>query len=66
MDSYDIWKTTPPERETSKCICCACKEELYPDEEYWELDGEIYCESCADNWLSSQRSWVTEEMAYGN
>ena len=64
---YDKWKITPPERRrSSKCICCICKEELFPDEEYYELEGDIYCEDCADNWLKQQRNWVTEDMAYGD
>lgn len=66
MDKYDLWKTTPPEGRSSNCICCQCKKELVPDDEYYELDDEIYCGDCADDWLDGQRNWVTEDMAYGD
>lgn len=66
MDSYDLWKTTPPERKATKCKCKFCGEELYPDDEYWELDEEILCESCAEEWLEGHKNWVTEDMAYGD
>lgn len=65
MDPYDLWKTTPPEPKESKCICSMCKDELIPDDDYYELDDEIYCESCAKEWLEEHRSYVTEDMAYG-
>lgn len=50
----------------SKCVCAVCKEMLYPDDEYYEIDDRIMCENCADEWLSSQKNWVTEDMAYGD
>lgn len=65
MDSYDIWKTTSPEPKESKCKCYVCKEELLPDDEYFEIEGDIYCEICAERWLEGQKNWVTEDMAYG-
>lgn len=60
----DRYLTTPPEPEESQCICCSCKEPLYPDEEYYELDDEIYCEYCAEKWLEGHRNWVTDWMAF--
>lgn len=62
---YDEWKTTPPERPESQCKCKYCGEELFEDEEYWELDGEILCERCADEWLEGHKNWVTEHMVRG-
>lgn len=49
----------------SKCVCAICKEMLYPDDEYYEIEDTIMCEGCADDWLKCQKNWVTEEMAYG-
>lgn len=64
---YDDWLTTPPEDErTTKCKCCKCKEPLYLDDEYYELDEEIYCEDCAYKWLDGHKNWVCEWMAYGD
>ena len=62
----DRWLTTPPEDEMkTKCVCAWCKEELYFDDEYWELDDEILCEDCAQKWLDNHKNWVSESMAYG-
>ena len=65
MDSYDIWKTTPPEEGETQCHCAWCKEDLFYDDEYWELDGEILCEDCARDWLNYRRNWVSASMARG-
>ena len=65
MDSYDIWKTTPPDSPESKCVCSVCKESLYVDDDYYDLEGEIYCKECALEWLEQFRCQVTEEMVRG-
>ena len=63
--SEDRMLANPPEPKKTKCFCSVCKDPLYFDEEYYELDGEIYCELCAEKWLKAQRNWVSEWMAYG-
>ena len=65
MDSYDIWKTTPPEPKESNCTCNVCKEVLYPEDDYYDIEGEVYCEECASEWLEQFRCTVTDEMAFG-
>lgn len=65
MDSYDKWKTTDPDQRDSKCTCSQCGEMLYEGNEYWELEDEIYCEDCAEEWLSLHKNWVSERMANG-
>ena len=61
---YDDWKLNPPEDiAETKCKCSFCKEPLYYDDEYWELDGEIFCEECAEEWLSEHKHWVSSSMA---
>ncbi len=62
----DEMLANPPDRRVSKCKCYACREELQPDDEYYELDGDIYCEFCAKEWLEGHKNWVTESMAYGD
>ena len=61
---YDDWKTSPPEPDDdeSKIRCCKCDEPLYYDDEYYELDDEIFCEYCAEKWLEGHKNWVTEDM----
>lgn len=66
QEDLDRWLTTPPEPEESKCKCSLCKEELYPDDEYYELEDEIFCEDCAKTWLENHKNWVSESMAYGD
>ena len=65
MDSYDLWKTTPPDEPESKCICCVCKDWFFPEDDYYNIEGDIYCHECAIEWLEQFKSQVTEEMAYG-
>ena len=65
MDSYDRWKLDPPEPKESHCKCAWCGEELFFDDEYWELDDEILCEDCAEKWLDNHKNWVSESMARG-
>ena len=60
----DKWLTTPPDEPESKCKCCKCGEELLPDDSYFELDDELYCEICAEDWLEGHRNWVTYSMAF--
>ena len=61
---YDVWKTTPPEPKESKCKCYLCKNELYPDEFYYNIEGGIYCEECASAWLEEQKVIISEDMCY--
>ena len=63
---YDDWKLNPPEDAETKCKCSFCSEPLYCDDEYWELDGEIFCEECATAWLEEHKHWVSAGMANGD
>lgn len=63
--AYDDWKLNPPERKTTACQCAWCKEDLWFDDEYYELDDEILCEDCAKKWLKNRVNWVSESMARG-
>lgn len=62
----DRWLTTPPGEEKTACKCSFCGEPLYYDDEYWELDDEIFCEDCAEKWLEEHKHWVSEGMARGD
>jgi len=61
--AYDTWKTTPPDEPETKCKCSKCEEELYEGDDYYELDDEILCEDCAEEWLSLHKNYVSERMA---
>ena len=63
---YDEWKTTPPERKESAFKCTCCGEELYPDDKYWDIEGEHYCYECATDWFNDNWRYVTEEQCFGN
>ena len=65
MDDYDKWKTTPPEAPESMCKCFECGTELYPFDEYYRLNEEVYCPDCAAEWLDMHKYRVTEEMSNG-
>lgn len=62
----DRYLTTPPDDEETKCFCAWCKDPLYFDDEYYEIEGDILCEDCAQKWLDNQKNWVSEHMAYGD
>ena len=61
----DRYLTTPPD-EFTHCHCAWCKEDLFEDDEYWELDDEILCENCAEKWLDEHKNWVSGSMANGD
>ena len=63
-DTYDAWKTTPPDNKPSLCSCEMCGCEMYPDDEYYDVNGALLCPECANDWLDSNKGYVTEEMAY--
>ena len=64
--NLDRWLTTPPDDVESKCKCSECGEQLFPDDEYYFLDGSVYCPGCAEEWLDQQKNTVSENMAYGD
>ena len=64
MDSYDLWKTTEPDRD-SQCKCTYCGCELYEGEKFYDIEGEILCEDCGKGWLEEHASDVTYEMEHG-
>lgn len=63
--SLDQWLDSEPEVHDSKCKCAECNVSLYPEEDYYDIDGDILCEECAREWLEENKSQVTDEMAYG-
>lgn len=42
-------------------VCAECGDVIYDGDEYWELGGEYYCESCVDGAHSTadvnERGW---------
>ena len=62
---YDRWKTSPPEEEESAFKCTCCDTDLWTDDKYMEIEGEIYCEECARDWFESQWQKVTDEQCCG-
>lgn len=55
---YDAWKTTPPDEGEPEELDCDCGEKLYEGDEYYEIDGTIYCPNCIDDFLSDHRRKV--------
>ena len=57
MDKYDIWKLTPPEdyKAHADQECTWCRKKLYYDDEYWDLDSDVLCEDCAQEWLETKK-----------
>lgn len=63
-DSYDKWKTTPPDEPESRLHCDECKDAIYPYDKYYLVDGLCLCEDCAREWLYQQEHTATEEQCY--
>lgn len=65
MDSweakYDDWKTAAPEPQISKIECAICKSHLYCGDTCYEIEGDYYCEDCAQEWLEEQRFIIDED-----
>lgn len=61
---YDKWRTTPPEEKPSKLVCSGCDSYIYPYEKVYRLDGGVFCEDCAEEWLSNQYELATEEECF--
>lgn len=62
--ALDVYLTTPPEEPESQCKCCVCGEELYPEDTYYDFEGDIYCENCAEWWINRHKFAVREDMCY--
>ena len=45
--------------------CCWCEADIYDGDVYYEIDGEIYCENCANEWLRDHQytADIAGEMA---
>lgn len=39
-------------------VCARCGETIYPGEDLYEMDSEIWCESCVDNMRASVETWM--------
>ena len=60
MDSYDLWKTTPPDPTESRLYCERCGVDFYVGDEYYYINDERYCPDCARDWLEEQRVVIEE------
>lgn len=45
--------------------CCCCEHEIVDGDEYYSIDGDIYCEDCAREWLEEHHyvADIAGEMA---
>ena len=61
--AYDDWKTTPPDAPDTDFVCgCGC--EIFPDDVYYEIEGEKMCEECAKEWLEEQKHYATYDECF--
>ena len=63
--ALDRWLTNPDEPKDSCCKCCECKQPLYYGEVCYDIDGDTFCETCAQEWLNCRKVYVDEDMQYG-
>lgn len=43
--------------EAALPICECCGDKIYEDHGY-EIDGELYCEDCAMDWMKDHKKWL--------
>jgi hypothetical protein len=49
--SYDDWKTSPPDEPITIGECVQCKEELYAGDDVYQVEGGIlHQEECFEQW----------------
>lgn len=62
----DHYLTNPPEDdEKPVCRCCDCDTEIYEGDDYYEIDGNAYCETCmVDNFRKTARALDYESEDY--
>lgn len=48
----------------SRPVCVRCGEHIQ-DEDLYDLDGDYYCEDCANDWLKEHRRSVENIMIWG-
>lgn len=39
-------------------VCDRCGEQIYPGENVYDIDGELWCEHCMDNARSTIETWM--------
>lgn len=66
--ALDRYLTTPPEdyEQESNLKCCECGNDIYPGEEYYDFDGDIFCEDHAKEWLEEHKKYAEYEDCYGD
>ena len=62
--AYDDWKTSPPEDKPSKLRCYCCGDSIWPDDKYMDIEGEIYCHYCAEDWFEDQWQKASIDQCY--
>lgn len=63
--SYDRWDAEQAEW-LRKCPTCGKCGEKIQSEYCWEIEpGEVWCESCTEEWMNDQRKDVDELMNEG-
>lgn len=67
-DNYDLFKQNEDEQErwlSRRPKCDKCGEPIQ-DEYAYEIEaGEVWCQSCTDEWLADQRKDIDEMIEKG-
>ena len=60
----DAYLTDVPDEPESKFKCDRCGLEFFPDDIYFNIEGDRLCENCANEWLSEQGSSATYDQCF--
>lgn len=56
-NDQDAWLNRRP-------VCCKCKDHIQ-DEDGYEIDGELYCDDCAHDWLDDHKVSIDNRIIWG-
>lgn len=56
----EILNNPPCDDEEVEPVECGCGNTLYVGDEYYEIDGQIWCPECIDDFLSDHKKAVGE------
>lgn len=65
-EAWDRFLTSEPDAKDTVFKCDQCEEPIFPQEEYYTIEGENLCPRCAERWFDSMRRTADEDLCFGD
>lgn len=59
LENYMVYQGLPKDPEVI-CKCSNCGFEFYNGDEYYEFEGDIYCDDCFDDCIKEECKHIAE------